>query len=117
MSDTQRPTLLTLCCILSFIAGIFRIGFFTFVIFIASAVSAETSTQLLTGAALLLTFASLFGVIQMWNLQKTGFYIYSAASVLSLILLSVSSGEFPVLTVIFGLVFIGLFALNLKDMK
>lgn len=70
--------------------------------------------------------ASLFtlcGAILMWNLRKTGFYFYIFGVIISLIipffifgndLIAVGATSF---NNFFGLIFIALYALNLKSMK
>ena len=124
MSDTtSRPTLLTVCCILSFIAGVFRIVFYSIAyLFAGATVTVNGEEQagpniVLISIGLLLTLASLYGVIQMWKLQKIGFYFYSGASVISLAMLAIGEPTFPFFTVIIGILFIVLFGVNVKHMK
>lgn len=78
---------------------------------------------------------SLFGVIQMWKLKKTGFFIYSAAELIPPTITFALSGTAPLkaMLTMFGmsgmvtgiivmfyaldLLFIGLYAMNLKKMN
>ena len=64
----------------------------------------------------MLTIVGLFGVIKMWKLQKVGFMLYTGASVVSMIMGIVYSG-FGVMGVIFPILFIVLYGLNLKHLK
>ncbi len=71
----------------------------------------------------LLSIVALFGVIMMWQLKKNGFYIYTAARLFILFvpviflgfnfftLLSISMG------IVFAVVFIVLYGINLKYME
>ena len=133
-----RPVFLTVLCILSFIAaGLAILGYIT-VITVMGAVSAGASaldtmaadsgaTMTYTGPSAALTWAyiivgfvtvliSLYGVIQMWKLKKIGFFLYVGASVVSMIMGIVYSG-FGVMGVIFPILFIVLYGLNLKHLK
>lgn len=69
--------------------------------------------------AFVIAFLSLFGAIKMWNLKKVGFYMYTAAQVIMIILPFIFIPEAPVS--IFGIlvtaVFVLLYALNLKAME
>lgn len=127
----KRPVFLTVLCILSFIAaGLGILGYIT-AITAMSVVSSIDTTGLegmtYTGPSIGLTWAyvivgfvtvlvSLFGVIKMWKLKKMGFYLYVGASVVSMIMGIIYSG-FGVMGVIFPVLFIVLYGLNLKHMK
>jgi hypothetical protein len=73
--------------------------------------------------SLLLSVIALFGVIMMWQLKKTGFYLYTGSKIFVLIIPLIFLGfnfiTFVVVTTsgLFALVFIILFAVNLKHMK
>jgi hypothetical protein len=73
-------------------------------------------------AGILLSLLSLFGVWRMWNLQKSGFWIYLLATILSLAvpLYFLGGGLLAVASVgfigFFSLIFIILYAVNLKYM-
>ncbi|MCK4360899.1 MAG: hypothetical protein KAV70_04065 [Bacteroidales bacterium] len=62
---------------------------------------------------------SLFGAIQMWKLKKIGFHIYTVAQIILLIIPSIfaPSLEFPFLGLLITVLFIVLYAKNLKYMS
>ncbi len=72
---------------------------------------------------LLLAVIALFGVILMWQLKKTGFYLYTGSKIFILLIPPIFLGynfiTFIILTSsgLFALVFIILFAVNLKHMS
>lgn len=130
-----RPTFLTVLCILSFIAaGLGIIGYITAISLAGVATAAMSQLEAAagesfnyTGPSAAMTWAyvivgfattliSLWGVIQMWKLKKLGFYLYVAASVISMIMGIIYSG-FGVMGVIFPILFIVLYGLNLKHLK
>jgi asparagine N-glycosylation enzyme membrane subunit Stt3 len=139
-----RPTFLTVLCILSFIAAGFAIIGYVLVITAMGAASAIASNMEgmsgeagqaaammneamskapsmgLTWAYIIVGFVtvlvSLFGVIKMWKLQKIGNYLYVGASVVSMIMGIIYSG-FGVMGVLFPILFIVLYGLNLKHLK
>lgn len=134
----KRPVFLTVLCILSFVAaGLAILGYIT-VITVMGAVTAGASalegmaegsgaTMTYTGPSAALTWAyiivgfvtvlaSLYGVIQMWKLKKIGYFIYVGASVISIVMGIIYSG-FGVMAVIFPILFIVLYGLNLKHLK
>jgi len=137
----KRPVFLTVLCILSFIAaGLAIIGYIT-VIGLMGAATAVLSTAEgassemgeamssvvssgpsagMTWAYLIVGFitviVSLFGVIKMWKLQKIGFMLYVGATVVSMIMGIIYSG-FGIMGVIFPILFIVLYGLNLKHLK
>lgn len=140
----KRPTFLTVLCILSFIAAglaIFGyIGAIALVGMASAAVSAVSNAASAEGSeainnamatytgpsagmiwayiivGFITTLVGLFGVIQMWKLKKMGFFIYTGCSVVSMIMGFVFSG-FSVMGVIFPVLFIVLYGLNLKHLK
>ncbi len=137
----KRPVFLTVLCILSFIAAGFAIIGYVTVLTLMGAVSAaasgmegvsaETSAMMseamskvpsagLTWAYIIVGFVtvliSLFGVIKMWKLQKMGYFLYVGASVASMVMGIIYSG-FGVMGVIFPILFIVLYGLNLKHLK
>ena len=137
----KRPVFLTVLCILSFVAaGLSILGYITVigVMGVATAgvsamegmseemnaamaeASVSTPSMGLTWAYLIVGFitviVSLFGVIKMWKLQKVGFMLYTAASVVSMIM-GVIYGGFSIMAVIFPILFIVLYGLNLKHMN
>jgi hypothetical protein len=151
-APAKRPTLLTVLCILSFIAAGFAIiGYITIIAAMGVATAAvsvaentmeaasdslsasysEMSAAMdeamsagpsvgLTWAYLVIgficTLVGLYGVIKMWKLKKVGYYMYVGASVLSMIM-GVVYGGFQLWAVIFPILFIVLYGLNLKHME
>lgn len=127
----KRPAFLTVLCILSFIgAGIVIIllllGALAGGMVEAAAGQVEAAggtTTVETGGLWtllivqsILTIASLVGVIKMWKLQKQGYYIYVGAAVAGIIAGAVLSG-FAVGSLLFPVLFIVLYGLNLKHMS
>ncbi|MGZ3900692.1 MAG: hypothetical protein ACXVNM_03605 [Bacteroidia bacterium] len=134
VAAATRPTFLTVLCILSFIFGGIGIIFLVIALLGMGALTAGaaaiegaggTITQSagpsigLTWAWLIIGFVtalgSLFGVIKMWKLQKVGFFIYTACTVVSIIMGVVYSG-FGFMSVL-PLLFVILYGLNLKHLK
>jgi len=65
-----------------------------------------------------LAAGSLFGAIMMWKLKKTGFYLYVAANIIAAILPMVWLGSaFAIMGFIWPVIFIVLYAINLKHLK
>jgi hypothetical protein len=141
-STGQRPTFLTVLCILSFIAA--GIGIITMLL--ASAVkgvaenvgvnnelsnaiseNAEASKAMEAAStvfswpymilSIVLIFAGLFGVIKMWKLQKSGFMIYTVTAVAGLIAPLLFGLPFSVFSLIISAGFVGMYYLNLKHMS
>jgi len=137
-----RPTFLTVLCILSFIAAGLGIIAYIGAIALVGAVSAAAGAvgdamSSEAGAAMsaamssgpsagliwayivvgfITTLVGLFGVIKMWKLQKVGFFIYTGCAVASMVMGMIYSG-FSVMGVLFPVLFIVLYGLNLKHMK
>lgn len=158
-APAQRPTLLTIICILSFISGLwgaidgFRTAFtdkaqkdleaaraqIDQVMDQVQGPGAEFAQQMIeqgitlaesTAAnarpigltALVLALISLYGVWLMWNLRKQGFWYYTLAAILGLIVPLFFIG-FSTLSImglgmgaVISLIFIILYAVNLKHM-
>lgn len=138
-TPATRPTFLTVLCILSFIAAGFAIIGYVAVISVLGVVSAGASAMSnvegmeqmqsamntampsagLTWAYIIVgfltTLVGLWGVIKMWKLQKQGFFIYAGCSVASMIMGMIYSG-FSTMAVVFPILFIGLYYMNLKAM-
>ena len=138
----KRPVFLTVLCVLSFIAaGLGVIGYVTVLTAMGAAsaiassgmegVSDEASAAIsyamssmpsagMTWAYIIVgfltTLVSLFGVIKMWKLQKIGYFIYVGSAVASMVMGIIYSG-FGVMGVIFPVLFIVLYGLNLKHLK
>ena len=139
----KRPAFLTVLCILSFIAAGFSIigglllGLGKGAVE-ASGGSTEISTNMegisTEGAAaieavnaafswpymitsMVLVIVGLIGVIKMWKLQKSGFYIYVGTAVAGIILPLVFGMAFAVFGTVITIGFIVMYGLNLKHMK
>lgn len=124
--NATRPGMLTVLCILSFIAN----GLGLLILFLLL-VAAGTISSLLpdslssmfaggttqTIVSLIGCAAAFYGVLQMWSLKKMGFYIYTGAQLLGLIAPLMFGGEFSVMGAIFAALFIVLYYLNLKHMN
>ncbi len=86
----------------------------------SEAISAAGPSMGMTWAYIVIGFVcvlvSLFAVIKMWKLQKIGFFLYTGASVVSMIMGVVYSG-FSVVAVVVPVAFIVMYGLNLKAMK
>ncbi len=78
---------------------------------------------LLAGISLVLTIVALIGVIFMWTLKKTGFYLFTAAKVvmifvpMMLIGVNFMSAMMAIGSLFVAAIFVTLYALNLKAMK
>jgi hypothetical protein len=140
----QRPTFLTVLCILSFIAaGIGIIG-----MLLASAAkgvvdnagvdlnkalenspgyTAETSAAMDAAATAfswpymilssVLILVGLYGVIKMWNLKKVGFMIYAGTAAAGLVLPLLFGLGFSVFGLVISGAFVAMYYLNLKHMS
>lgn len=127
--DGKRPTFLTVLCILTFIgSGLTTLVFLLGTMFIgavAGILSSIGMAELVTGGAALfavltvLSAASLFGALQMWKLKKMGFYLYTGANIIGVFvpMMMVSAISFSAMDLLFPVVFIVLYGLNLKHMS
>lgn len=135
---TKRPRFLTVLCILSFIAdSLILVSNLVMTVLITRTIGAEgltadrtpeNITQVLfkgsdvrfTWLYLIVVFVcviiSLWGVIKMWRLQKSGYFMYVAADITALIMGFVYSG-FNMLTISLSLLFMILYGLNFKHLK
>lgn len=137
----KRPVFLTVLCILSFIAAGFGILAYAGAIALAGAASAVVSAASDAAASegfntamstysgpsagmvwayvivgFVTTLVGLFGVIKMWKLKKIGFFLYTGASVASMVMGIIFSG-FSAMAVVIPVAFIVMYGLNLKSMK
>jgi hypothetical protein len=147
-APAQRPTFLTVLCILSWIwQGIVAIFLVLAMLAIgvvsavaesdavqeglaemsasdpsmadAVASTASASVGMLWAAVIvgfLCVILSFIGVLQMWKLKKTGFYLYTAAFLISTIMGFVA-GDASIGGVIFSGAFVAMYGLNLKHMS
>ena len=142
-APAARPTFLTVLCILSFIAS--GIGIVVLLLGIAGKGAAESAGMSMDGLAnmegmdeafkanlekakaalswpniiggLLLSVIGLFGVIQMWKLKKMGFFIYTGAGILGILLPVILGAGFSTFGTIVTVAFIAMYAANLKHMS
>lgn len=132
-----RPSQLSFLCILSFIGGAASLlsNLFIYSLFDQIKVYLEDgANQKLLGTEIDMSFLldinpdfflfqivlfafSVYGVYLMWNLNMTGFHIYSVSQILLLILpeIYVPSLPFPFLEIALTVVFILLYFKNLKE--
>ena len=147
-APAQRPTFLTVLCILSWIwqgivaillvLAMLAIGVVTAAVntdamqeglaemsasdpSMADAVSsvATASAGMLWAAVVvgfLCVILSFVGVLQMWKLKKSGFFLYTAAFLISTIMGFVA-GDYSTGGIIVGGAFVAMYGLNLKHMK
>ncbi len=140
-APAQRPTFLTVLCILSFIwQGIVAILIIlaAMVIGAVAVVANEgvdmmeaegvTMTETTTESAgnglayagvvvgLICVVLSFIGVLRMWKLKKSGFFLYAAAFAISAIM-GFIDGNWTTFGLIFGAAFVGMYAMNLKHMN
>jgi len=148
----KRPTFITVLCILSFVGIAFSLignimNYFTYSAMAAGndafsnlggadsaqmneAMNAMTSmlgidygklalSAIITAS---LNIPLLIGVIMMWKLKKTGFYIYAVFEIIQAIMplclgLGLAGGIMTVVSLIFGILFVILYGVNLKHMS
>lgn len=132
----KRPVFLTVICILSFVGIGFAIigyaGAFALLGAVEGVASGMSDALRDAGGTVtegpstgviwayiiggfIMAIVELIGVIQMWKLKKSGFYMYTVAAVISIVL-GILFGGFGA-GVIFPIAFIVMYALNLKAMK
>lgn len=125
-----RPTLLTVLCILTFIGSglsalLYLLAAILFGVMSDLLVSIPGMSLVAQGGIVLfivmfiLALVSLFGAIKMWGLQKIGFYLYTAAQILMIIVpfIFIPGAQVAVFGIIITILFIVLYALNLKVME
>ena len=130
-----RPTLLTVLCILTWIAsGLGALAYLILVV--AGAAMADalssipgvgsmvTSGMIFLVLALLGSVSKIVGAAQMWKMKKMGFYLYAVGELVVFIagymavkdIPAEMGGGFPVMGLVFSAVYIGLYGMNLKKM-
>jgi len=127
----QRPTLLTVICILSFL-GSGLSGATLFMVWASFEEVAPMLEELSSGipgmelfakatknfflSGAVLNFFSFIGINLMWRMRKAGFHFYTGAQILILFLpmIYISDYPLPVLDGIFTALFIGLYAYHYK---
>ena len=127
--EKKRPVFLTILCILTFVGSGLGVLFGLLGIIGASFMgslmdsipgmgAAMGGTTAYIGVGVALAAASLYGAIMMWKLKKTGFYIYTGANIIGAILPIVWLGVgFAFMSFLWPVVFIVLYALNLKHLS
>ena len=127
--EEGRPTFLTVLCILTFIGSGLSALFLLIGLVAAGALASWLGNIPGMGdmgglgsgylvIVLVLALASLYGAIMMWKLKKMGFYLYSGANVIALVVpIIMASGKFSVFGLIITALFIILYGLNLKHLK
>jgi hypothetical protein len=129
-TQQQRPTLLTVLCILTFIGSglsllIYLLAALLFGAMVDMLQSIPGFAALASGGMVMfillfvLAFVSLFGAIKMWSLKKVGFYMYTAAQILMIIvpLVFLEGAQIGILGIVITILFIILYGLNLKVME
>lgn len=130
----ERPVFLTVLCILSFVAA--GLGILGYIAAFALMGAAEglTNAAVANGATvsgpgtgmiwayIIVGFATtilgLVGVIKMWKLQKAGFMLYVAATVVSVVMGIIYSGFGPsIVGIVISAGFIVMYQMNTKAMK
>lgn len=143
METPQRPQFLKVLCIISYVfsgigalmlaAGYFGMSYMKKQIEagtidveqmgdsanIQKAMDMLPHMNLIFGVGFLTLIISLVGVIMMWKLMKTGFYVYLMAQVVGTVapILVMGTEQISWFGIILGFVFTVLFAMNLKHMK
>lgn len=121
-----RPGLLTVLCILTFIANGLGALVSVLVLLAAGTITAMLPSSLAgmfagsTPSLIVMVvccLATLYGAMQMWKLKKMGFYIYTGAQVVALVAPLMFGQTFSVMSAVFAAVFIVLYYLNVKHMN
>ncbi len=117
----ERPTFLSVLCILTFIGSGLSVLGYLFAVALSGVLDSLMGSLpfpvvpdvgVVSGIfGLVAAGASLYGAIKMWNLQKVGFYLYTAGQIVMLVL------GFGVFGFIFTAIFVVLYGLNLKYLK
>ncbi len=116
----QRPTFLTVLCILTFIGSGLLLLFSILGLFAAGALEgmAKSMPGFTSGGGILksiilvvLAAGSLYGAIMMWQLKKMGFYLYALANIILVII------SFGWVNLIITAAFIIMYFVNLKYME
>jgi hypothetical protein len=119
------PTFLKVLCILTFIgSGLVALGMILLLVGAGALLANIPGIGAALGGAtvliiisILLAGANIYGAIQMMGLKKIGFYIYTGAQVLGLILPLIFGAGFSIGALFFSALFVVLYGLNLKHMQ
>ena len=123
--EAKRPTFLTILCVLTFIGSglgvlfglLLTLGMGAMLASIPGMEEALGGGTAYFAIGTVLAAASLYGAIQMWKLQKMGFFIYAGASVIGIITPLLFGLPFSTMGLIFTSLFIVLYYLNVKHMS
>lgn len=137
--ENKRPVFLTVLCILTFIGAGFSVLSALIMLFLPASfmegmqgqfvdmlgedkademVASMTLATKLAPYQFVLSLLSLVGAIMMFQLKRLGFYLYVLAQVLLVVLPAFISGQWGIFWQAFwAILFIVLYALNLKSMK
>ena len=125
--EKKRPVFLTVLCILTWVgSGLSFLSYALLAVGVGAlsgmlgsfggGIAAGGSAYF--GVTALMAGISVFGAIMMWKLKKTGFYVYTGANVIWAILPIVwLGGGFAFMGLLWPVVFIVLYGLNLKHLK
>jgi len=120
-----RPSFLSVLCVLTFIgSGLGVLGGLLMTLGMGAMLSSIPGMEAALGGGTayfaigtVLAAASLYGAIQMWKLQKIGFFIYAGASAVGIIAPLLFGLPFSTMGLIFPILFIILYYLNVKHMS
>jgi len=120
-----RPSFLSVLCVLTFIgSGLGVLGGLLMTLGMGTLLSSIPGMEAALGGGTayfaigtVLAAASLYGAIQMWKLQKIGFFIYAGASAAGIIAPLLFGLPFSTMGLIFPILFIVLYYLNVKHMS
>ena len=137
--QNKRPAFLTVLCILTFIGSGFAIISELIVLFLPSSfmegmqvqfadiLGEEKAEEMIASFALqcklapyqlILSILSLAGAILMFQLKRMGFYLYTLAQVLLVVLPGLIGGQWSIVGAAFwSVLFIVLYAVNWKSLK
>ncbi|MCF6169468.1 MAG: hypothetical protein L3J66_00635 [Bacteroidales bacterium] len=135
----ERPEQLTILCILTFVGSgmsLLANGFLFLTLDAVKQVLAQETTYSFLGTEIKLDFlleisplffliqslllaATLLGAVQMWNLKKAGFHLYTLAQILLLIVpkLFINNLPFPLLELLISAGFVYLYFKNLSYLR
>ena len=127
MNKIYRPDFLSALCILTFIGSSFM-----FVVYLLASLFFERTSEIIVEYSawhstndisslyftilMALSALSLTGAIRMWKFHRNGFFIYTAAQILLLLvpIFWTNSQALSTMNIIFTVIFIGGYALNWK---
>jgi len=124
-ANVGRPGFLTALCILTFIgSGLGVLFMILFTVGMGALMDAIPGLGAITeagtayfGVSAFLAAASLYGAIQMWGLKKMGFFIYTGANILMIVLPLAFGLPFSIFGTVIAVLFVVLYFLNFKHMN